>query len=132
MSKRFVAAVFFALLCSLAVALIISAGRTSAGAHALAPGSEPQFGIDIQANPTVSSTPATFRNHSLAINPANPNQVISAFESAFSAAGVIASGWSNDGGSTWNTTHFHGPWSGDVEPLLDPHVAFDANGVAYY
>src|SRR5207248_2307745 len=118
--------------CLSSVVLILTSDYPRASARPLDAFPEPQWGPDIQVNPTVSSTPSAYRNFSLAVNPINPNNVIASAESAYSDQGLIAYRWSTDAGRNWGGGWFPGPWGDDQRPGRDTRVAFDANGIGYY
>src|SRR4051812_32855851 len=132
MNKHFVLAAMVLVFCLLGVILAISPEHGPASARPLDSVPEPQWGIDIQVNPPPSRTPVVDRNYSLAVNPLSPNNVIAGYESPFSGEGIVSYAWSTNGGRTWGGNAIPGPWGGDLTPIQDAHVAFDANGIGYY
>src|SRR5689334_3695135 len=133
MNKRFALSILVLVLCSLGAVLAMSPHRLEASApQPISSIPEPRWGTDIQVNASPSTTPAIYRNYSVAINPTNPNNLIAAYESPFIAQGFLSYAWSSDAARSWGNGTFPGPWGEDIIPLQDPHVAFDAGGTGYY
>src|SRR4051794_16572074 len=80
------------------VSLLLAAGQSQARTVPQAPAPVPQWGVDIQVNPTPTGTPyhPLQMNFSLAVNPVNPNNVIAAWDSWQLDPGPDAYGWSTD------------------------------------
>lgn len=122
------------ILCLLSVFILTyTSGQTASAGSSMA-SHAPQWGVDIPVSSPDDTMRDVHRNVSLSINPTNPDNVIAAYERGHSFQGVTAYSWSTDAGRTWDQGSFDGPWY-DTEPLTpsgDAHVAFDANGVAYF
>jgi len=115
--------------------LVLVASQSHASAGTLMPAQVPQWGPDIQVNPTPTGTPyhPVQRDFSLAINPTDPNTVIAGWDSLQGDPGLEAYGWSTDQGLSWSTDRFDGPWDpGKMVPIGTVTAAFDAHGTAYF
>src|SRR2546423_64725 len=93
--------------CVLAVILLVT-GQSQARAGKQVIVQLPQWGPDIQVNPTPTNTPyhPLQLNPSLAVNPANMNDVIAGWESFQSAPTANAYEWSTDQGLIWSGGRF--------------------------
>jgi hypothetical protein len=133
---RFPLNIISALLTAAGLAILILAiGQSHASAGAVVPAQVPQWGPDIQVNPTPTGTPyhPVQRDYSLSINPVDPNTVIAGWNSLQGDPALDAYGWSTDQGLTWSGGRFAGPWNpGKMIPIGTVTAAFDANGTAYY
>ena len=137
MIKRLISAALLIATCVIGAWLMLSQPEgmpTPVSAVALDTPPEPQWGVDVQVNPPVTSSLPTQKNFSFAVNPTNPDNVIAGYDNTASSNSLSGYSWSTDGGHTWQGGRFEGPWQGTepMTPLGDANVAFDARGVGYY
>ncbi len=119
------------------IILLLVAGQSNAHAGEQVQASEqvPQWGPDIQVNPTPTGTPyhPMQINFSMAINPTNQNNIIAGWDSFQGINRASAYGSSTDEGFTWSGGEFDGPWGPQAMiPLGNVTTAFDAHGTGYY
>jgi hypothetical protein len=119
-------------LCLLAAGLALASGGPSANAGSRPSGAtQPQWGTDVQVNPTPTRLYTVQRNFSLAVNPTNPLNVVSAYDGQTGINGLTSYAATTDGGQTWAGGHFSNLWDGDLTPYGYNNVAFDNSGTAY-
>src|SRR5262249_8605049 len=95
----------------------------------------PQWGPDILVNHIAADRPTYSyqRNPMMAVNPLNSNMVIAGYDSFQDTQ--FASGYaaSADGGDSWTSDRFTGPWtSDDLVPIGNVSVGYDGFGTGYY
>src|SRR5437763_1737345 len=101
---------------ALGVLSLFGAWANARSAAGPLPASPPQWGPDIRINPLSSVTPSVQRNFALAVNPANPAEVLAGYDSWDDVLSDSAYARSSDGGRTWAGARFYGPWIGNSIP----------------
>lgn len=104
--------------CAIAVlsaTALASGGRASVSA-----------GADQRDHPASSPTSATLDEPAVAVNPLNPNVVVSAANDFSGSTGVVSVNYSTDGGHTWTRTRM--PGLPNARTGSDPNLAFDSKG----
>jgi hypothetical protein len=68
----------------------------------------------------------------MAVNPTNPQMLLTGYDNQRDAYVRSAYGVSTDGGLSWTNGTFLDLWDGDKLPVGDINVAFDRHGTGYY
>lgn len=94
----------------------------------------PAWGPDIQVNPEPSHTPSNYKNHVIAINPTNPQNIVAGYDRFDWDHSWPAYAASTDGGHTWATNTFSGTWgsAGYIPIPGETTMVFDSAGTGYY
>ncbi len=92
----------------------------------------PVWGPNTRIHPPGSPNVNIQRNFSIAIDPAHPDDVVAGYDSWNNYLTNSAYARSTDGGATWNTDWFYGPWLGDMQPNGNTSVVVDPQGTFYY
>src|SRR5436190_6888390 len=133
MTRHLLLASLVLLSCLLGAVIALTSYQPLANAHSSSVAVPPQWGTDIQVNPSPAVTPAAQRNFSIAIHPTNPNNLIAAYDSTGVHNTQNGYAWSTDAGQTWTNNNFWGPWGQqNLDPLGNGSMAFDSRGTAYY
>src|SRR5438046_3090977 len=104
MPRRLAVSLLFLAACLLAANLSLSgepAQSAPAGPGRVSQSIEPTWGPDILVSPLVTDTFETNKNFAFAINPTDPNNIISSYNSNVSGPGTSGYSWTTDAGLTW-------------------------------
>jgi hypothetical protein len=83
-------------------------------------------------NPTPVATPAGQKNYAMAVDPTNPNNLLTAYEGSGHNFRQTAYGRSTDAGRTWAMDAFSNTWGPDeYTPFGEVNVAYDGTGVGF-
>ncbi len=93
----------------------------------------PPAGITVGANKNVAKMSGSQAETTIAINPANPNNIVVVALNGANAGNQVMLSRSTDGGNTWTSSLLGGAQDGVNANTIreDPHVAFDSYGNCY-